>query len=191
MIINVKSKFKFKCIRCGKCCSTGPNVALTVYDVVRISKYLEVKPRDALSVYMKVIVADYTPFIALAGDKSGKCVFLGYSDKGTPYCKVYKARPMRCRLYPVIPVSPSSSVVELSKNCPGVGLNRDASIPPALIKQYFWEVKTHYTVLTELVFSRGYGPLEALYELLNNAYNEALNGALWCNIDYIDSLGAT
>jgi len=191
MIIKLDSKFRFKCIRCGKCCSTGPNVALTVYDVVRISKHLGVKPSVALKIYTKVIIADYIPFIALAGDGLGKCVFLGYDKEGKPYCKIYRARPLRCRLYPAIPVSPSKNTIEVTSNCPGVGGGAITSVPLRLVKHYFWEVKMHYKELVKLVLDEGYSPLEALELLVEKTYEEALGNALWCNLEYIDSLGAT
>ena len=163
----LRESFAFSCRRCALCCSTGPNVSLTVFDVVRLARHLNVNPIVFLRVYTKVIVADYIPVIVLQGDHKGRCVFLGL-DRKTAYCKVYECRPMRCRLYPLKPVSPASRLLELDGKCPGWHKSQAGSTLVALEEytRYASEVKEHYRMLWYRIFEAGEDPITALYKVV-------------------------
>jgi len=187
--LRVNEKFRFKCTRCAKCCSTGPNVALTVFDVIRIAEFLGKHWRTTINDYLKVIVGDMIPFIALRGDNV--CVFLEF-ENNMPSCRIYPVRPLRCRLYPLHLVSPSSDILDLDLWCPGVGIGSEVRPPSKLIKHYSWEVKEHYTRIMNLVLHNGYSPLKALEKVLDELWIEAEEKKpLWVRVDYIDELGAT
>ena len=159
-------KVKFTCLRCGKCCSSGPNVSLTASDICRIAKYLSVNWRDLAGKYIYAIIADYIPIVVLRG-ANDKCVFLKYVNN-TPTCIIYPARPMRCRLYPFLPIAPGeNSKLEVSARCPGIGRGDIGEPPWGTLKEYLKEVKNHYTKLYELIFVKGIEPLKALEELLD------------------------
>ncbi len=154
-------------MRSGRCCSGGPNVALTAYDVCRIARYLGVEWRDLRGKYIVAIIADMIAVPALRGVGDGKCVFLEYQD-GTPTCSIYPVRPLRCRLYPFLPASPSKKdIIYVDRYCPGVGQGPLIEPPWDLLEQYYEEVKKHYKRMYELVFDEGYEPLEALEKLLD------------------------
>jgi len=142
-------------------------VSLTVFDVVRLAKHLNVHPLLFLRVYTKVIIADYIPVVVLQGDPKGRCVFLGL-DREAAYCKVYEHRPMRCRLYPLKPRSPSSTLLELDGKCPGWHKNSTGSILVTLeeYSRYATEVVEHYRMLWHEIFERGEEPVTALYDAI-------------------------
>lgn len=166
LITNKSEKVKFTCLRCGGCCSSGPNVTLTVSDVCRIARYLGVDWRKLTGEYMYVIIADYIPVVVLRGINS-KCVFLKYVDN-TPTCTIYPARPMRCQLYPFLPIALSeNSRLEVSTKCPGVGRGELVEPPWSVLEKYFNEVKQHYKILYEYIFTSGLEPLKALENLLD------------------------
>ena len=159
-------KIQFKCGRSGVCCSSGPNVSLTVYDICRISKYLGVDWRELAGKKVYVVVADYVPIPILRG-LNNKCVFLEYKN-GVPTCSIYPARPMRCRLFPFIPVSPGNKrVVRVSSICPSVGKGPLIEPPWRLLEVYYEEVKAHYSKVMELVLNGGLDPVEALEKVLD------------------------
>ncbi len=190
--VRVGESFSFSCIRCDKCCGTGPNVALTVYDVIRMSKLLDVDPKVFVRVYAKVIIADYVPFMTLAGDDLGRCVFMGVDREGKTYCKVYMARPLRCRIYPAIPISPSQETLVLDEKCPGLGTGGTGSVPVKLFRHYAWEVKSHYELLLKKVLDEGMEPLEALLCVLEKLREEAkTRSPQWCDLVWLESLGCT
>ena len=188
--IPVDGGFRFHCIRCNLCCGTGPNVTLTVFDVVRISEYLNVHWRTFLYEYAKVIVGDMMVFIALRDKGNGECVFMEYED-GLTRCKIYPARPMRCRLYPLYLVSPSANYLHLDRECPGVGRGEYVRVPRKLVERYSFEVKYHYREIMKLVLDEGMTPLEALEAVLERLWDEAEKGAEWARIEYLSRLGST
>jgi len=165
-IIERHEKTRFVCTRCGLCCSSGPNVALTVYDICRIAKYLNKSWRELAGRYFYVVIADQFPVAVLRGINN-KCVFLESNGKIT-YCTIYPARPVRCRMYPFIPVAPRElNKYEVSSRCPGVGRGDVIDPPWSELEKYSEEVTSHYSELFSLIFVEGYDPLRALEILLD------------------------
>lgn len=168
MITSRGLKVKFTCLRCGECCSSGPNVSLTVSDICRIANYLGVSWRDLVGKYIYAIIADYVPIVVLRGINN-KCIFLKYVNN-TQTCIIYPARPMRCKLYPFLPIAlRESSRLEISSKCPGIGKGDLIDPPWSDLEAYLSEVKEHYRVLYDLIFIKGLEPVEALEKALDNA----------------------
>ncbi|MGC8983182.1 MAG: YkgJ family cysteine cluster protein [Desulfurococcaceae archaeon] len=167
-VVKLGERLAYTCIRCGKCCSSGPNVSLTVFDVCRIAKYLGAPWRELAGKSFYVVIADYVPVIVLRGI-GGRCVFLKYVNN-LPTCTVYPARPARCRLYPFIPIAPRvEDSLEVSSACPGVGRGELAEPPWDDLKEYLSEVRKHYELLYKHIFEEGYEPLSALEKALDQA----------------------
>ncbi|MEM0232850.1 MAG: YkgJ family cysteine cluster protein [Candidatus Nezhaarchaeales archaeon] len=162
-------KVKVACIRCGRCCH-GPNVSLTAFDVCRIARFMGLHWRDLRGRYVKAIIADMIA-IPVLQSVNGICVFLEVNER--PTCTVYPARPMKCRLYPFLPCSPSQvDVIYLDECCKGIGTGELAEPPWNLLEQYCSELRIHYIRLYQLVFEKGYEPLQALERLIDDAYME-------------------
>jgi len=186
-----ETRYRFSCTRCGRCCSGGPNVALTVYDVVRMAKFLRMHWRQFLQGYVKVIIADLIPHMLLRGDERGRCLFLATRHDGATLCVIYPARPMRCRLYPILVESLRPKRVYLDPRSPGVGRGRPRPLPHRLIEAYIEERRRHYSSLHRLIVEEGLEPLKALYRLLEDAWREAEQGADWADLDKLEALGST
>jgi Fe-S-cluster containining protein len=155
-------KTHFECLRCGKCCSSGPNVGLTAFDVLRIARFLNMDWRELRGRYIVAVVADVVAIPTLRGKVNNECVFLKH-ENGKPLCSIYPARPIRCRLYPFIPYGPSNNeVIYLDTCCPGINTEKETDPPWDYLREYCLETKLHYTKLYSLVFEEGYDPLEAL-----------------------------
>lgn len=182
---------RFRCTRCGRCCSGGPNVALTVYDVVRMARFLRMHWKQFLRGYVKVIIADLIPHMLLKGDERGRCLFLATRHDGTTLCVIYPARPMRCRLYPLLVESLQPKTLYLDPRSPGVGQGPPRPQPERLIRQYIEERRRHYRIIHQLVVEQGLPPLQALYKALEQAWQEAENGAEWADLDHLAALGST
>jgi Fe-S-cluster containining protein len=189
--VPLEGRFRFRCTRCGRCCSGGPNVALTVYDVVRMARFLRMGWKSFLRGYVKVIIADLWPHMLLRGDERGRCLFLAQRHDGTKLCVIYPARPMRCRLYPVLVESLEPRTVYLDPRSPGVGRGPERPLPRRLIQQYIEERRRHYRLLHRLIVEEGMEPLQALYRALEEAWKEAEEGAEWADLDYVEGLGST
>jgi len=164
-------KFNFKCQRSGVCCSSGPNVTLTSYDICRIARYMNVEWRELIGRYINAMVADHMPIPFLRGVKD-RCVFL-VKVNGLPSCSIYPARPMRCRLFPFIPYGPKVlDKVYVSSICPGVGRGEEMEPSWDDLEKYSEEVSNHYRRLYELIFIRGYEPIKALEEVTDTVCKE-------------------
>jgi Fe-S-cluster containining protein len=190
-LVKPGEKFLFKCIRCDLCCGTGPNVSLTIFDVIRLSYALDVNPHLFLRVYAKVVLADIFPFISLRGDLKGRCVFLGFDDEGNTYCKLYQYRPMKCRLYPLIMRSPSDTTLELDLKCPGVDASdgEPTQIPLKLYKQYSWEVKKHYSIIYRKIMREGKDAIKALDEAIDELWKLVKKeNPRWLDPSWLESL---
>lgn len=164
--INRGEKTLFTCKRCGKCCSSGPNVALTPMDICRISRFLKTSWRDLVGRFFYVIIADQIPVIILRG-VGDKCVFLE-RERGLASCRVYPARPIRCRLYPFIPIAPGvKNTLEISMSCPGVGEGEVIDPPWSELEVFIDEVKRQYAKLYKYIFEEGLTPLQALERIID------------------------
>ncbi len=177
-------------MRCDLCCGTGPNVALTVFDAVRMARFLGLGWREFLARYVRVIVADVLPFLSLRGDGAGRCLLLHTKVTGETVCVAYPARPMRCRLYPVLVERLGGGEAVVDAACPGLGRGPPLRVPARLYEQYVWERREHYRRLHRLVVEGGLHPLRALEEALEAAWREAEEGAVWADLDYLESLGS-
>ena len=104
---NIDKKFReIHCGRCGICC-TEPVVPVTVSDVARLCKLLNVEPQKFVRFYTMDEMAFDAESEVWIKFKSGKkamglkkraarCMFLS----STTACKVYAQRPMTCRTFP-------------------------------------------------------------------------------------------
>ena len=165
--ISINSKFRFKCTRKAFCCRGGPNVSLTVHDLIRIAKYLKKDWRELIPTYVKVIIADFVPFLVLRGIRD-ECVFLRKGEKGYE-CEIYPVRPYRCKLYPIVPKAIGSEEVYLDLKCPGLWEGPEKEVPKESLKRYYEEVKEHYQTIMKYVME-GAEPEEALEKAIEELW---------------------
>lgn len=164
------AKLKFRCLRCDVCCGTGPNVTITIYDLIRISEKLGVHPRVVLEQLMNVVIADVIPYITLGSDQWGRCVFLGFNQNKETYCRIYESRPYKCRVYPA-QLKGLSEELRLDLKCPGLGENEETEIASLQdILTLLEETRRHYEKIFELVLKKRLEPLKALYEAIDDEY---------------------
>lgn len=114
--MKTEDNFKFKCIRCGNCCS-DPNtlVNLSYSDILRIKKGLNLDLNELLEIVgfyifngndKNIKIRLVTPaiktekgysYIGLLKEQTGKCIFYDSDDKK---CKIYPLRPNFCQTFP-------------------------------------------------------------------------------------------
>ena len=95
----------FECKKCGNCCKTVGHTILTVYDIRRISNFLNINIDVFLkeycyifrrSVYSNKILSFVIDEISLK-KQAKKCPFL--KDN---YCSIQNVKPLYCKNYPFI-----------------------------------------------------------------------------------------
>lgn len=135
--------------------------------------YLNVDWKELKGKYVVAVIADMVAVPTLQGTVDGRCIFLEHVD-GAPSCRIYPARPMRCRLYPFMPYSPGNTeTIYLDKCCPGLKTEKEVEPPWECLKEYYVEVKLHYAKLYRLIFQEGYEPLDALEKTIEECIREA------------------
>jgi uncharacterized protein len=101
----------FACKRCGFCCHGETTVSLNREDQLRMLDHLQLSHQEALQKYWRC-----TDGIIQMKTVKGACVF--YEDG----CTLHKARPWRCREWPLtraILVSKDNLDI-LKESCPGI-----------------------------------------------------------------------
>lgn len=117
--VEVVEKVRFKCIEnCGKCCERL-EIPLRDEDIERL---VEAGYDESYFVDETKMFYRGSKFLGYALKKrpfDDACVFL---DPETKRCRVYKHRPLACRLYPFVFVKKNKIIeVYISEECPGIG----------------------------------------------------------------------
>ncbi|MHA1732738.1 MAG: YkgJ family cysteine cluster protein [Promethearchaeota archaeon] len=110
-------QFRFKCVRCGRCCTDKNTiVTLSYHDVLRIARFFDFtidECKEVVGFYLlkgditderirkmvlpPAMLEEGLAVIGLMKDENGACI---YYDKGSGDCNIYGARPMVCRTFP-------------------------------------------------------------------------------------------
>lgn len=99
MLSNIIKDVGFSCECCAKCCNKDFNDHVFLLEM-EVEKINDIIP-EVLVPAPNFDFCDnngtfYTSGYALATKKDGNCIFLNNSNK----CKIYKDRPLICRIYP-------------------------------------------------------------------------------------------
>jgi len=100
--LSLDSKLKFRChpgVRCFTACCGGIKIVLTPYDILQLTKRLEIPAYEFLHKYTQPTYLEKT-------DMPGVMLKLREEDNKCPFvtpdgCTVYTDRPSACRYYPV------------------------------------------------------------------------------------------
>lgn len=100
--LTLNSKLKFRChpgVRCFTACCGGIKIVLTPYDILQLTRRLEIPAHEFLQQYT-------TPTYLEKTDMPGVMLKLREDDNKCPFvtpegCTVYTDRPTACRYYPV------------------------------------------------------------------------------------------
>lgn len=119
MRFSYPKNIRFECQRSARCCGDGSHrgrdILLLEEEVMRISKATGLRPLSFAS-----RSSGTPPYRYRMKKRNGKCVFL---YRGA--CKIYRIRPLVCRLYPFfLRKKKGGYTFEVSDDCPGVGLGK-------------------------------------------------------------------
>lgn len=100
--LTLDSPIKFRChpgVSCFTACCGGIKIVLTPYDILQLTKRLEIEPSEFLHTYTLPTYLEKT-------DMPGVMIKLREEDNRCPFvtpegCTVYTDRPSACRYYPV------------------------------------------------------------------------------------------
>jgi Fe-S-cluster containining protein len=90
--LELDDTFDFKCTKCGKCCKNRDDLILTPYDIFRLAKHLQIRPRKVIRKYCEVYIGANSrlPIVRMLPRASdGACPFLRRKK-----CSVHEAKPI-------------------------------------------------------------------------------------------------
>ncbi len=104
---------KFSCTGCGKCCQGTPGyVWLSLNDIERISKFLNISKKEFLIKYTRQV---FNRLSLLEVKDNFKCIFL-IDNK----CQIYTVRPIQCKTFPFWPENVQSKENWKKISCEGI-----------------------------------------------------------------------
>jgi Fe-S-cluster containining protein len=102
--LSLKSKFKFECHKGVKCftdCCRGIDIMLTPYDILTMSKKLDLTSEEFLAMFTDPQILEKADLpvvtLKLLDDERKSCPFVEDKDG----CVIYEDRPTTCRYYPL------------------------------------------------------------------------------------------
>ena len=103
----------FVCQRCAVCCTTGDPIRLRQEDAAALARHLKIPLNKALKKYTvpdpdKPGVLDFKHILP--------CKFYDPAGKS---CKIYRARPWSCRIFPFLGIYGSEDQVKVNESCAG------------------------------------------------------------------------
>lgn len=99
MKIGLNDKFHFGCRQCGKCCIEREDILITPFDLFRLSKKLDMTPKDFIERYGEVYIGDNSRMVVVRLKPRGsikRCPLL--KDRK---CLVHDAKPRVCAMFPI------------------------------------------------------------------------------------------
>jgi len=96
-------KVRFKCLRCGRCCSSGPNVGLTAFDICRIARFLDLDWRELKGKYVIAVIADMIAIPTLR-DKGRREMRIPRIYRRTAFMQRLPSPPHEVQAIPVLTI---------------------------------------------------------------------------------------
>lgn len=102
--LSLSSRFRFNChkgVRCFTDCCRGINIMLTPYDILTMSRKLDLSTEEFLAVFTNPEILEKADLpvvtLKLLADDRKSCPFVEDKDG----CAIYEHRPTTCRYYPL------------------------------------------------------------------------------------------
>ncbi len=175
------------CRECGAKCCKGPSPNITIFDIVRILKYLNEKPENILKYFetytheeylCKVLPEKFNVHISYETILELKRKLGKYfenlliiklrkrQDNSCIFlkddrCLIYPVRPMACRAYPL-------KITGIDDSCPMTKYNVDLSYERTMLDIYVRELEHHY----KLFMSREVASIRQLIEVLSEYWDK-------------------
>ena len=120
----------FECTACGKCCGGEPGeIWVTKEERSKIAESLGIDEKHLREEYLRKREGR----IGIKEKENFDCIFLEMNSR---HCKIYKVRPLQCRLFPFWPsmLCDKRAWDFYSQRCPG--MNRGKHFSPELLRRF-------------------------------------------------------
>lgn len=114
-VLNLKSKINIDCEICDKCCINRGDLKITPINVLEISKFLKIEPKEFVEKYTNPADSNKPELLIKAIGEKNRCIF---NDETTAKCKIQKVKPMQCVVFPLVPFNLDFDLFVNSNQCP-------------------------------------------------------------------------
>ena len=123
-VLKLNSKIHINCEICDKCCVNRGDLKITPINVLEISKFINIEPKEFIEKYTSYS-KEKSPELLLkaTGDKK-LCIF---NDEHTSKCTIQKVKPMQCVVFPLVPFNLDCDLFINSNQCP-VSTNKKMTV---------------------------------------------------------------
>ena len=113
-VLNLNSKANLNCSICDRCCKYRGDIRLTPINVLEISKYLKISPKNFLEKYTIELEDEPPEIVIKAVGEDKRCIF---NNSKNYKCMVHKFRPMQCVVFPLYPVDIRNDLFINTESC--------------------------------------------------------------------------
>ena len=113
-VLNLNSKANLNCSICDRCCKYRGDIRLTPINVLEISKYLKIPPKNFLEKYTIELEDEQPEIVIKAVGEDKRCIF---NNSKNYKCMVHKFRPMQCVVFPLYPVDIRNDLFINTESC--------------------------------------------------------------------------
>ncbi len=189
--IGVDEPFKFNCTMCGKCCKDREDILLNAQDVYRLSKKLEMHPKEFIKKYCEVYVGHDSRMVIVRLLPVGPykiCPLLqGHR------CIVHNVKPTVCALFPIgraLELNPGEGEnpeitlekVQYIKLDPGCGDNKKTHTVREWLAQFGMSVEDTFFVEWQQLLMKVSMSMQILAKKLSKEYIDSLYNVLLLSV---------
>ena len=113
-VLKLNSKANLNCSICDRCCKYRGDIRLTPINVLEISKYLKISPKNFLEKYTTELQDEAPEIVIKAVGEDKRCIF---NNSKNYKCMVHKFRPMQCVVFPLYPVDIKNDLFINTNSC--------------------------------------------------------------------------
>jgi len=112
--VTLKSKTKLGCNICDRCCINRGDIKITPVNVVEISRYMNISPREFVEKYTMRLENQPLEIVIKASGNDDRCILNNETDSR---CQIHPVKPMQCVTFPLIPVDLKKDIFYKQDTC--------------------------------------------------------------------------
>ena len=98
-LMDLDSKFNFKCRKCGKCCKHQNTILFNPRDIFQIARKLQMTPEQVINEYAETYIGSASKIPVVHMVPRGKNEVCPFLEDGL--CSIHNCKPTVCALFPL------------------------------------------------------------------------------------------
>ena len=109
-LMDLDSKFNFKCRKCGKCCKHQNTILFNSRDIFKIAQKLQITPEEVISKYAETYIGSASRIPVVHMVPRGKNEVCPFLKDGL--CSIHDCKPTVCALFPLGRITINADALE-------------------------------------------------------------------------------